>query len=92
MMHLLFADQTGTTVGDGVQVIGDATLIATGGFGGGTLQLQVQNTDGNWAPVDGGDITAEIAKNISVGPVTLRAVLIGASTAPSLTVNLASLS
>jgi hypothetical protein len=76
---------TGNSYSTPVDFVGDATLVVSGGFGGGTLQLQIKSPTGVYVPVDGSDIAAEVAKNISLSPVTLRAALLNAATAPSLT-------
>lgn len=70
---------------------GDATVIVSGTFGGGTFQLQVKQVDGTWVPVDGSDTSTPVAKNVSLCSVNMRGALLGAATAPNLIATLSDL-
>lgn len=70
---------------------GDRYVFLSGGFGGGTLTLEVEspNNEGTWIPVSEG-IFIEATAWVLIGirdNVAIRAVLTGA-TAPTLTVEI----
>ena len=85
---LLFDGQTTNATSDGVALTkaNGNFVTCTGGFGGGTLTLEVLS-NGAWAPIDGGEFTEAGSRFMASGAGSrqIRGVLTGA-TAATLTV------
>jgi len=64
----------------------DVVIVATGGFGGGTLKIQRQDSAGTWYDVPGASYTDVFAKRMTDNIITQYRYVMTGSTTPTVTI------
>ena len=81
-MQTLLSGTSGNVTGDAIPFSGGkAKICVWGTFGGATVMLQVQTSDGTWLNADGGDWTGGLSKSMSMPPSQIRMIVTGGTNA-----------